>query len=177
MKTRIGINDSKHLSTLVSTTRSASPPSPAVLELLTILASFLSPPALSTVASKNSQDSYKKGQQFLKQKKYCQAADIFSRTLSKNSRGSLPHNTCYWLGKYHYDSGHWIETVADFKRYANDYHQTAKPPNYFLKLSFCYNRLEDNHRAMAILDQLLILYPKSSATATLKSDYGHFHIG
>lgn len=133
------------------------------------------PPAQATPAPSGSDRSlYQRGQSYLKQKQFNQAAAIFSQMLAQNPGGALAPNARYWLGECHYAQGSFREAAAEFERCANDYPQSAKAPDSLLKLSYSYDRLHDGPRAMAVLDILLSRYPSSNAAAMIKNGRGRF---
>jgi tol-pal system protein YbgF len=117
---------------------------------------------------------YQRGQSFLKQRRYNQAAAVFSQMLGANPGGALAPNARYWLGECHYALGQYREAAMEFDRCAADYPQSAKAPDSLLKLSYSYDRLGDGPRAMAVLNVLLSRYPSSSAAAMIKSGRGRF---
>ena len=125
-------------------------------------------------ASGSEKTLYQKGQSLLKQKKYDQAAAVFSQMLNQNPGGRLAPNARYWLGECRYAQGRFREAAAEFQRCAADYPQSAKAPDALLKLSYCYDRLGDGPQAMAALDRLLTNYPKSDAAGLMKSGRGRF---
>ena len=124
--------------------------------------------------SGNEKTLYQRGQSLLKQKKYDQAASVFSQMLSQYPGGKLAPNARYWLGECYYASGRFSQAAAEFNRCAADYPQSAKAPDALLKLSYSYNKLGDGPQAMAAMEQLLSQYPRSNAAAMVKSGKGGF---
>lgn len=125
-------------------------------------------------ATANEKGTYQKGQSLLKQKKFDQAAVVFSQMLAQNPWGTLAPNARYWLGECHYASGRYAKAAIEFQRCALDYPKSHKAPDSLLKLSYSYDRLGEGHQAMAALDKLLTQYPDSSSAVMIKSGRGRF---
>lgn len=148
---------------------SHSPLPPAGAELL--------PPAGSAAVKTGGTEKsmYQQGQNLLKQKKYDQAASVFSDMLRQYPAGSLAPNARYWLGESYYASGRWSSAAAEFQRCADDFPQSAKAPDSLLKLSYSYDKMGDGPQAMAAMDRLLTQYPRSSAAGMVKNRQSRFN--
>jgi tol-pal system protein YbgF len=117
---------------------------------------------------------YNRGQSLLKQKKYAQAAVVFSEMLRDNPGGSLAPNARYWLGECRYAAGDFSGALAEFQRGLADYPQSNKAPDYLLKMSYCQSRLGYGPEAMRSLNQLLAAYPDSPSAQLVKSGRTRF---
>ena len=125
-------------------------------------------------ASSGEKADYQRGQSLLKQKKYDQAAAVFSQMLVDYPSGRLAPNAAYWLGECHYASGRFSEAAAAFQNTADQYPDSAKAPDAMMKLSCSHDRLGDNARAMAVMDILLARYPASNAAKMYYNGEGCF---
>ncbi|MDR1044561.1 MAG: tol-pal system protein YbgF [Candidatus Adiutrix sp.] len=162
LEQRVGI--SGDLAQLASSSSGALLPPPG--------ADLNSPAGTGTAAapaSGSEKSLYQKGQSLLKQKKYDQAASIFSQMLARNPGGRLAPNARYWLGESYYARGRYQEAAAEFQRCAADYPNSDKAPDALLKLSYSHDRLGDGPQAMLVMDELLSRYPRSNAADLVKS--------
>lgn len=153
-----------------------NPPAASAHNPLPPTGAELLPPAGSTVvkAGGTEKSMYQQGQNLLKQKKYDQAASVFSDMLRQYPAGSLAPNARYWLGECYYASGRWSSAAAEFQRCADDFPQSAKAPDSLLKLSYSYDKMGDGPQAMAAMDRLLTQYPRSSAAGMVKNRQSRF---
>lgn len=130
--------------------------------------------AAAPKASKGEQAEYQRGQSLLKQKKFDQAAEVFSRMLVDHPSGRLAPNAGYWLGEAHYASGRYREAADAFQNVADTFPDSDKAPDALLKLACSYDRLGENGRAMAVMDILLTRYPGSNAAKMFYNGEGCF---
>ena len=170
LEQRVGISDD--LPQLTSSSSGSLQPAQGSGALLPPQGAALLPPAGTTAApaaTGSEKSLYQKGQSLLKQKKYEQAASVFSQMLTQNPGGRLAPNARYWLGECYYARGRYQEAAAEFQRCAADYPNSGKAPDALLKLSYSHDRLGDGPQAMLVMDELLSRYPQSNAAALVKS--------
>ncbi|MDR2443534.1 MAG: tol-pal system protein YbgF, partial [Deltaproteobacteria bacterium] len=133
------------------------------------------PGATAPKASSSDRTLYNQAHALLRQKKYAQAANIFSQMLSSNPRGTLAPNARYWLGECRYAAGDFQGALLEFQRGLADYPQSNKAPDCLLKISYCQSRLGDGPGAMRSLNQLLAAYPNSPSATMVRSGRTRFN--
>jgi tol-pal system protein YbgF len=117
---------------------------------------------------------YNRAHALLKQKKFNQAAQIFSEMLAQNPGGPLAPNARYWLGECRYASGDYQGALAEFRRGLADYPSSNKAPDCLLKISYCQSLLGDGPGAMSSLNQLLASYPSSPSAQLVRGGRTRF---
>lgn len=124
--------------------------------------------------SSGEKSDYQRGQSYLKQKKYDQAATVFGQMLVDYPSGQLAPNAGYWLGESYYAAGRFQEAIIAFQNTADKYSYSDKAPDALLKLSCSLDHVNDGPKAMAVMDILLTKHPESEAARKVKSGGGCF---
>jgi tol-pal system protein YbgF len=128
----------------------------------------------STKSTSSEKSRYNQARSLLKQKKYAQAATVFSELIKEYPAGNFAPNARYWLGECRYAVGDYSGALQEFKQGYIDYPKSNKAPDYLLKMSYCQSLLGDGPGAMQSLRQLLDAYPDSDSARLVTSGRSRF---
>ena len=106
---------------------------------------------------------YQKARGLLIEKKYTDAADLFTTFAKKHPDHALADNSLYWLGECHYTTGQYDKSIAVFKELLKTYPKAQKVPDALLKTGYAYISLDDVNRASHYLKLVVKKHPFSLA--------------
>jgi tol-pal system protein YbgF len=114
-------------------------------------------------AQVNDRDAYQTAFNLLKDSKYTEAADAFTKFLSSYPQSGLLDNAQYWLGEAHYVLKDYPQAQRDFQAVQNNYPNSAKLPDALLKLGYTYYELKNYKDARATLKQVADQYAETTS--------------
>jgi tol-pal system protein YbgF len=106
----------------------------------------------------NDRDAYQNAFNLLKDSKYAEAADAFSRFLSAYPQSGLLDNAQYWLGEAHYVLKDYAQAQRDFQAVLDTYPNSAKVPDATLKLGYTLYELKNYRDARVTLQRVAEQY-------------------
>lgn len=109
------------------------------------------------------QASYDVAFNFLKEGRYPQAAEAFSRFLQQYPSSRLGPNAQYWLGESQYVSRDYDAALLQFRKVAEQYPGNPKVPDALLKIGYIYAEKQQWSDAKTALDRVIREYPQSGA--------------
>jgi tol-pal system protein YbgF len=116
-----------------------------------------------TAAQVSDRDAYQTAFNLLKDGKYGEAADAFTKFLSSYPQSGLLDNAQYWLGEAHYVLKDYPQAQRDFQVVLNDYPNSAKLPDALLKLGYTYYELKNYKEARAALKRVADQYADTNS--------------
>lgn len=111
----------------------------------------------------NDRDAYQTAFNLLKDSKYAEAADAFTRFLGSYPQSGLLDNAQYWLGEAHYVLKDYPQARRDFQTVLDVYPSSAKVPDALLKLGYTQYELKSYKEARAALQRVTDQYPDSNS--------------
>lgn len=111
----------------------------------------------------NDRDAYQNAFNLLKDSKYSEAAEAFSRFLSAYPQSGLLDNAQYWLGEAHYVLKDYVQAQRDFQAVLDTYPNSAKLPDATLKLGYTYYELKNYKEARTTLQRVVEQYADTNA--------------
>jgi tol-pal system protein YbgF len=111
----------------------------------------------------NDRDAYQSAFNLLKDGKYSEAADAFSRFLSTYPQSGLLDNAQYWLGEAHYVLKDYVQAQRDFQAVLDTYPNSAKLPDAMLKLGYTFYELKNYKDARTTLQRVVEQYADTNA--------------
>ena len=99
----------------------------------------------------------------LKDGKYTEAANGFTRFLSAYPQSQLADNAQYWLGEAHYVLKDYPQALRDFQAVLQKYPDSRKAPDALLKIGYCQYELKNYRDARDALNKLVQQYPETSS--------------
>jgi tol-pal system protein YbgF len=104
----------------------------------------------------------------LKDKRYQQAILEFKAFNKGFPNSSYAPNAHYWLGQLLFNQGELDQASQEFLIVVDNHKDSSKRPDALLKLAMVAQKQKDNKKAIAIYQQLLKEYPKSTAAKLAK---------
>lgn len=118
-------------------------------------------------ASNNSlpldRDAYQAAFNLLKDGKYPEAVEAFSRFLSAYPQSGLLDNAQYWLGEAHYVLKDYPQAQRDFQTVLDTYPNSGKLPDALLKLGYTYYELKNFKEARSVLTRVVDQYADTNS--------------
>lgn len=111
----------------------------------------------------NDRDAYQTAFNLLKDSKYAEAAEAFSRFLSSYPQSGLLDNAQYWLGEAHYVLKDYLQAQRDFQIMIDTYPNSAKLPDALLKLGYTCYELKNYKDARAALQRVVDQYADTNS--------------
>lgn len=130
-------------------TTSAAPPAPV--------------PVTSAPPVVGEQASYDVAFNLLKEGRYPQAADAFTRFLQQYPSSRLAPNAQYWLAESQYVARNYDASLIEFKKVVAQYPGNSKIPDALLKIGYIYGEKQQWTDAKTALDRVIQEYPGSGA--------------
>lgn len=96
---------------------------------------------------------YKRAFEILREGRYPQAIEAFTRFLQKYPNGGYADNAQYWLGEANYVSRNFEQALVEFNKVLKQYPQSSKVPDARLKLGYTYYELQQWDKARQILNE------------------------
>lgn len=116
-----------------------------------------------SVAQLNDRDAYQNAFNLLKDAKYTEAAEAFSKFLSTYPQSGLLDNAQYWLGEAHYVLKDYPQAQRDFQTVLDSYPASGKLPDALLKLGYSQYELKNYKEARVALKRVVDQYPDSNS--------------
>lgn len=116
---------------------------------------------VTTAAEAGSQDAdrergeYKEAFEILREGRYPQAIEAFTRFLQKYPNGGYADNAQYWLGEANYVSRNFEQALVEFNKVLKQYPQSSKIPDARLKLGYTYYELQQWDKARQMLNEIV----------------------
>jgi tol-pal system protein YbgF len=108
-------------------------------------------------------DAYQTAFNLLKDSKYNEAADAFTKFLTTYPQSGLLDNAQYWLGEAHYVLKDYPQAQRDFQSVLTNYPNSAKLPDALLKLGYTDYELKNYKEARANLKRVAEQYPETNS--------------
>jgi len=99
----------------------------------------------------------------LKDGKYDQAVNGFSKFLASYPQSTLADNAQYWLGEGHYVLKDYPQALRDFQTVLQKYPDSRKAPDALLKVGYCQYELKNFRDARDALSKLVQQYPETGS--------------
>jgi len=119
--------------------------------------------SVAAAAQVNDRDAYQNAFNLLKDSKYNEAAEAFTKFLSSYPQSGLLDNAQYWLGEAHYVLKDYAQAQRDFLAVQNNYPNSAKLPDALLKLGYTYYEVKNYKDARATLKQVAEQYAETNS--------------
>lgn len=105
---------------------------------------------------------YKEAFEILREGRYPQAIEAFTRFLQKYPDGGYADNAQYWLGEANYVSRNFEQALVEFNKVLQRHPNSSKVPDAKLKLGYTYYELQQWDEARAILSDAVNKHPGTS---------------
>lgn len=99
----------------------------------------------------------------LKEGRYPQAADAFSRFLQQYPSSRLAPNAQYWLAESQYVARNYDVSLAEFRKVVAQYPGNPKVPDALLKIGYIHSEKQQWTEAKAALERVIQEYPGSGS--------------
>ncbi|HXF08884.1 MAG TPA: tol-pal system protein YbgF [Candidatus Acidoferrales bacterium] len=109
------------------------------------------------------QASYDVAFNFLKEGRYPQATEAFSRFLQQYPSSRLAANAQYWLGESQYVARDYDAALLQFRKVVEQYPGNPKVADALLKIGYIYAEKQQWSDAKSALDRVIREYPQSGA--------------
>jgi tol-pal system protein YbgF len=119
--------------------------------------------------SSGEQADYEQALGILREGRYPEAADAFSRLLASYPDGDYADNATYWLGETYYVTRDFERALSTFSRLVTDYPQSSKVPDARLKIGYIQYENGNWQLARQELSTVVSTYPGTTA-ARLAND-------
>jgi len=127
----------------------------------------VAPPVPVPVASlppvAGEQANYDVAFNLLKEGRYPQAADAFSRFLQQYPSSRLAPNAQYWLAESQYVARNYDVSLAEFRKVVAQYPGNPKVPDALLKIGYIHSEKQQWTEAKAALERVVQEYPGSGS--------------
>jgi tol-pal system protein YbgF len=117
----------------------------------------------NATAQVNDRDAYQTAFNLLKDAKYPEAADAFTRFLTSYPQSGLLDNAQYWLGEAHYVLKNYPQAQRDFQTVLDTYPNSGKIPDALLKLGYTYYELKNYKEARIALKRAVDQYAETNS--------------
>jgi tol-pal system protein YbgF len=117
----------------------------------------------SSTADGNDRAVYQTAFDQLKDGKYAEAANGFSKFLSTYPQSTLVDNAQYWLGEAHYVLKDYPQALRDFQTVLQKYPDSRKTPDALLKIGYCQYELKNWRESRDALNKLVQQYPETTS--------------
>lgn len=118
--------------------------------------------------NKLSADAYERAFNQLKDGRYDMAIASFKAFIEAYPTVSYADNAQYWLGEANYAQQRYKNALTEFNKVLDNYPKSAKIPDAMLKIGYSYGEIGDKKQAKVVLDNILSLYPDSTAARLAK---------
>ncbi|WP_286232964.1 tol-pal system protein YbgF [Thalassotalea sediminis] len=105
----------------------------------------------------------------LKEKRYDDAIPAFRQFISQYPSSNYAANAQYWLGQLLFSKGELAQAKASFLVVVDKYKESSKRSDAMLKLGMVEQKQNNNAQAISLYQQLIKLYPDSSAAKLAQS--------
>lgn len=109
------------------------------------------------------QASYDVAFNLLKEGRYSQAADAFTRFLQQYPSSRLAPNAQYWLAESQYVARNYDVALAEFRKVVAQYPGNPKVPDALLKIGYIHSEKQQWTEAKAALERVVQEYPGSGS--------------
>lgn len=116
---------------------------------------------LPSVPTKNAEQIYKEGLEFLKAKNYEKAEASFDSVLRRFPKDKLAGNAQFWLGEVYYSQGQFKEAAVAFGKVYKSYKDGPKGADSLLKLGMSMAELKNNEAACEAFKNMNSEFPKA----------------
>lgn len=116
---------------------------------------------LPDMPSKNAEQIYKEGLEFLKNKNYDKAEASFDSVLRRFPQDKLAGNAQFWLGEVYYSRGQFKEAAVAFAKVYKDYKDGPKGADGLLKLGMSMSELNNKEAACEAFMNIKTEFPKA----------------
>lgn len=120
-------------------------------------------PGQLPVPGGSDRDNYQASFELLKQQRYEPAALAFQQFLISFPGSQLADNAQYWLAESYYVTDQFNVALAQFTKVINQYPDSRKVPDAFLKMGYCNYELERWNDARAALTRVQSEYAGTTA--------------
>ena len=116
---------------------------------------------LPSVPSKNAEQIYKEGLEYLKAKNYDKAEASFDSVLRRFPKDKLAGNAQFWLGEVYYSQGQYKEAAVAFGKVYKNYKDGLKGADGLLKLGMSMSELKNKDAACEAFMNMNSEFPKA----------------
>ncbi|HET7688146.1 MAG TPA: tol-pal system protein YbgF [Candidatus Macondimonas sp.] len=109
------------------------------------------------------QASYDVAFNLLKEGRYPQAADAFTRFLQQYPSSRLAPNAQYWLAESQYVARNYDVALAEFRKVVAQYPGNPKLPDALLKIGYIHSEKQQWTEAKTALERVIQEYPSSGS--------------
>jgi tol-pal system protein YbgF len=109
------------------------------------------------------QENYQAAFDLLRNSRYEQAAAAFTQFLGAFPSSPLADNAQYWLAETFYVRREFEQALPEFQKVIDDFPESAKIPDAWLKIGFCQDELKRPEAARAALLQVTREFPDTTA--------------
>ncbi len=120
---------------------------------------------VSSSASNNAAEDYKKAFTLLKQGKYDSSITAFNGFLQNHSQSKYASNAQYWLAEANYVSKRYPQALSEFTKVIEQYPASSKVADAKLKLGFTHYELGQYEQSRVELTRLRAQFPNSSVAS------------
>lgn len=118
--------------------------------------------------NKLSADAYEKAFNQLKDGRYDMAIASFKAFIEAYPTVGYADNAQYWLGEANYAQQRYKDALTEFNKVLDNYPNSSKIPDAMLKIGYSYGEIGDKKQAKVVLDNILALYPDTTAARLAK---------
>lgn len=122
-----------------------------------------------TLPSKNAEQIYKEGLEYLKAKNYDKAEASFDSVLRRFPQDKLAGNAQFWLGEVYYSQGQYKDAAVAFGKVYKNYKDGPKGADGLLKLGMSMNELKNKDAACEAFMNMKQEFPKAEERITKKA--------
>lgn len=116
---------------------------------------------LPSMPSKNAEQIYKEGLEYLKAKNYAKAEGSFDSVLRRFPQDKLAGNAQFWLGEVYYTQGQYKEAAVAFGKVYKNYKDGPKGADGLLKLGMSMKELNNKDAACEAFKNMNSEFPKA----------------
>ncbi len=124
---------------------------------------------LPSMPTKNAEQIYKEGLEFLKAKNYDKAEGSFDSVLRRFPQDKLAGNAQFWLGEVYYAQGKYKDAAVAFGKVYKNYKDGPKGADGLLKLGMSMNELKNKDAACEAFMNMKQEFPKAEERITKKA--------
>ena len=124
---------------------------------------------LPSMPSKNAEQIYKEGLEFLKAQNYNKAEASFDSVLRRFPQDKLAGNAQFWLGEVYYSQGQYKEAAVAFGKVYKNYKEGPKGADGLLKLGMSMAQMNNKEAACEAFINMQQEFPKAEERITKKA--------
>lgn len=110
-------------------------------------------------SSADEKTAYEAAFEALKQGRYSESSQLFSKFLGEYPDGEYAANASYWLGESYYVTQNYEIALETFQGLLARFPDSRKAPDALLKVGYCQYELGDSQRAAKTLNDVVSRYP------------------